>query len=265
MVRRDRCRVSFPVTMKKIALLLCLAAALPLHAGPVVLMVSAAASLKSPLETLKPEFEKFQPDVAVVFNFGSSGSLQQQIINGAPVDVFISAAAKQMDNLEKIRLIASGSRFVLAGNTVVLIAPAASKIPKSFEGLTSPEMKKIAIGEPNSVPVGMYAGEVLEHLGLAADVKEKLVFGKDVRQVLVYVETGNVDAGIVYGSDASGSKAVRIVAEAPAGSHRSVEYHAAIVEASAHAAEAARFLAFLRSESASALFKSAGFVTTATP
>lgn len=249
--------------MKKSILLILLAAILQLRADPVALTVSAAASLKVSLEALNAEFEKANPGTAVAFNFGASGSLQQQIMNGAPVDVFISAAAKQMDELEEYGMILSASRFVLLGNTVVLVAPAGSQEIAGFGDLAS--VRTLAIGEPKSVPAGMYAMEILEHLGLAEVLKDKLVFAKDVRQVLVYVETGNADAGIVYGSDAAGSKAVRVVAGAPGGSHQKVEYPAAIVKSSAHAAEAAGFLDFLRSRTASELFKSAGFVTTAAP
>jgi len=249
--------------MKIIALLFCLAASLHLQAEPVVLTVSAAASLRVPLDALKTEFEKANPDVSVVYNFGSSGSLQQQIFNGAPVDVFISAAARQMDELEKAGLIVPGSRFVLLGNSLVLIAPAGSQGIQGFGDLAS--VRTLAIGEPKSVPAGMYAMDILGYFGLVEAMSGRMVYAKDVRQVLVYVESGNAEAGIVYGSDAVGSKAVRFVAVAPADSHKKVEYPAAIVRSSAHAAEAARYLGFLRSESASALFKSAGFVTTAAP
>ena len=251
--------------MKKATLLCILASLVPLHADPVTLTVSAAISLKAPLETLEAEYETANPGVGIVFNFGSSGSLEQQVVNGAPVDVFISAAAKQMDELELGGFIIPESRFVLAGNTVVLVAPAGSKALAGFEGLASEGIKTIAIGEPKSVPAGMYAMEILESFRIAEDVKGKLVFAKDVRQVLTYVEGGNADAGIVYGSDAAGSKSARVVAVAPGSSHKKVEYPAAIVRASAHPAEAGAFLAFLRSKEASELFKSAGFVTTAGP
>lgn len=248
--------------MKKILLLLLLVgSSVRLQAEPVTILVSAASSLRPPLEALKAEFEKVHPDVAVVYNFGSSGSLQQQIVHGAPVDVYISAAAKQMDALEAAGLILSGSRFVLLGNTLVLIAPAGSQTVSDFGDLAS--VGTLAIGEPKSVPAGMYAMEVLKHFGQAEAVKDRMVFAKDVRQVLVYVEGGSADAGIVYGSDAVGLKSARVVAEAPAGSHQKIEYPAAIVTASTHAPESAAFLKFLRSPEASALFKSAGFVTTA--
>jgi len=246
--------------MKKILLLTLAAGIVQLHAGQVTITVSAAASLKAPLETLKTGFEKVNPGIMVVFNFGSSGSLEQQIVNGAPVDIFISAAAKQMDSLEKAGLILPESRFVLLGNTMVLIAPAGTQTPAGFGDL--PTVRTIAIGEPKSVPAGMYAMEILSHFGLEEEVKDKLVNAKDVRQVLVYVESGNADAGIVYGSDAAGSKSARIVAVAPGGSHQNVEYPAAIVKSSRHAVESAAFLAFLRSREARALFKSAGFVPT---
>lgn len=249
--------------MNKILLLFLTVGTLTLHAGQVTITVSAAVSLKAPLETLKTGFEKATPGVSVAYNFGSSGSLEQQIVNGAPVDIFISAAAKQMDSLEKGGLIRPESRFVLLGNTVVLIAPAGTQKPTGFGDLST--ARTIAIGEPKSVPAGMYAMEVLTHFGLEAEVMEKLVYAKDVRQVLVYVESGNVDAGIVYGSDAAGSKSARIVAVAPEGSHHKVEYPAAIVKSSRHPVESAAFLAFLRSKEAMVLFKSAGFATTAGP
>lgn len=247
--------------MKKLLLLIFLT--LPLHAEPVTLTVSAAASLQPALESLQPVFEKARPDINLLFNFGASGSLQQQIINGAPVDIFISAAGKQMDQLEKAGLLLPGSRFVLVGNTIVLIAPANSRLPATFDDLRSKAIKKIAIGEPKSVPVGTYASEVLDQLDLTAAVKDKLVFAKDVRQVLGYVGTANADAGIVYGSDVS--PAVRVVATAPADSHGTVEYPAAIIKTTKHAPQAEAFLDFLRSPEGSALFNSLGFVTPSVP
>lgn len=249
--------------MKGILLLTLAAGVLQLQADQVTITVSAAVSLKAPLETLKAGFEKANPGIEVLYNFGSSGSLEQQIINGAPVDIYISASTTQMDSLEKAGLILPESRFVLLGNTVVLIAPVGTQTPAGFGDL--PTARTIAIGEPKSVPAGMYAMEILTHFGLAEALKEKLVYAKDVRQVLVYVESGNADAGIVYGSDAAGSKSARIVAVAPEGSHQKVEYPAAIVKSSAHVAESARFLAFIRSGEAKALFKSAGFATTSGP
>ncbi|MBE2204180.1 MAG: molybdate ABC transporter substrate-binding protein [Chthoniobacterales bacterium] len=249
--------------MKKILLLLALCASFSLRAEPVTITVSAAISLKAPLETLQTGFEKANPGTKVIYNFGSSGSLEQQIVNGAPVDVFISAAARQMDALEAAGGILPDSRFVLLGNTLVLIAPAGTKAPTGFGDLTS--VRTLAIGEPQSVPAGMYAMEVLTHLRLAEAVRERLVYAKDVRQVLIYVESGNADAGIVYGSDAASSKAVRIVATAPEASHQKIEYPAAIVKASPHAAEATRFLEFLRSQEAAAVFKSAGFSVSSVP
>jgi len=247
--------------MKTTVLLFLMFAAAHLHAEPVAITVSAASSLKVPLEVLRVEFEKMNPDVAITYNFGSSGSLQQQIVNGAPVDVFISAAARQMDELDSCGLIVTESRFILARNTLVLITPAGSPELAGFEELSSADIKKIAAGEPRSVPAGTYAMDLLGHLGLIDAVKDKLVYAKDVRQVVVYVETGNADAGIVYGSDAAGSQAVRVVAEAPEGSHRKIAYSAAIVRASTQTALAAVFLDFLKSPAATVCFQSAGFVT----
>lgn len=249
--------------MKKYILSFLLMTLLPLGAEPTTITVSAAVSLKAPLEILKTAFEKANPGIVVAYNFGASGSLERQIANGAPVDVFISAAAKQMDSLAKAGLILPESRFVLLGNTLALIAPAGTQAPTGFEDL--PSTRTIAIGEPKSVPAGMYAMEILDHLGLADAVRDRLVYAKDVRQVLIYVGSGNAEAGIVYGSDVAGSRDVRMVAAAPEGSHQKIEYPAAIVKASTHGRESARFLTFLRSGEASALFKSAGFVTIPVP
>lgn len=240
------------------------AALLPLSAAggepTSAITVSAAMSLKPVMESVKPLFEKAHPEIVLRFQFGSSGALQQQILHGAPVDVFISAAARQMDELTKAGLVVEGTRFVLAGNTLVLVAPRASKIPVDFAGLARPEIRRIAVGEPRSVPAGQYAAEVFDHLGLRAAVQEKLVLAKDVRQVLVYVGTGNVDAGLVYGSDVRTGDGVRMVATAPPRSHRRIEYPAAMLTTAKDPRAARVFLDYLRTPAVAAVFREAGFL-----
>jgi molybdate transport system substrate-binding protein len=216
------------------------------QAPRVTLTVSAAASLREAILEIDSVYGAEHPDVAVRANFGASGALRQQIEQGAPVDVFISASDKQMDALQQGGLIDPRTRRVLAGNELVLVVPASSTSPVTdFRSLTSPAVKRVAIGAAASVPAGEYADEVLRSLGIGDAVGKKAVYGQNVRQVLAYVESGNVDAGIVYRTDAAVSRKVRIVATAPAGSHRPITYPLALVKPSAHTAEATAYAAFL--------------------
>ena len=181
-------------------------AALALHAADQGLTVSAAISLKDALDEISHLYETEQAGrPAIHFNFGGSGTLQRQIEQGAPVDVFISASSKEMDALDSKGLLLSATRRNLVGNSVVLIVPKGASGISSFEDLTNPAAKVIAIGEPKTVPAGEYAQEILTHLGIYDQLKSKLVLAKDVRQVLTHVETGNADAGIVYATDAKHS------------------------------------------------------------
>src|SRR5215470_15965669 len=183
------------------------------------LTVSVAASLQNAMAELAPAFERSQPGVKLAFNFGASGTLEQQIERGAPADVFISAAPKPMNALATKGLILADTRRDLLRNRVVLIVPKDSPGPTSFQELAGPKVRLIALGEPASVPAGDYGRQTLQSLNLWDAVQSKLVLGKDVRQVLTYIETGNADAGIVYATDARESDKVRVVETAPDGSH----------------------------------------------
>ncbi|MGA8143479.1 MAG: molybdate ABC transporter substrate-binding protein [Candidatus Acidiferrales bacterium] len=227
------------------------------------LTVSAAISLKDALDEIARLYNTDQPGVAVRFNLGSSGTLQRQIEQGAPVDIYISASPKEVDSLESQGLLLPGSRRNLAKNAVALIVPVGRTAISDFQDLTKPAAKVIAIGEPQTVPAGKYAKEALTHFGLYDAIKLKLVLAKDVRQVLTYVETGNADAGIVYATDAKGSKKVSIVATAPQGSHSPVIYTAAVIKNSANAADAMKLLEFLAGEKARAVFQKCGFIPAA--
>lgn len=222
-------------------------------------VVSAAISLKDALDELGRIFEQNHPGTKITFNYAGSGTLQHQIEQGAPVDIFFSAAEKQMDALESQGLIAAGTRRTVVANELVLIVPAGSGAVRSFQDLARPEVKIIALGEASTVPAGMYARQTLEHLGLAAVTEKKAVYAKDVRQVLTYVETGNADAGIVYQTDARISSKVRIVATAPAASHEPILYPAAIVKNATEPAAAREFLEFLGGAEARAVFAKYGF------
>jgi molybdate transport system substrate-binding protein len=145
-------------------------------------------------------------------------------------------------------------------NSVVLIVPEGNKAISGFQDLTKPAVKTVAIGEPQTVPAGKYAQEVLTHFGIYDQLKPKLVLAKDVRQVLTYIETGNADAGIVYATDAKISKKVAVVATAPENSHSSVVYPAAVIKNSTNPAASNAFLEFLAGEKARALFEKYGFI-----
>ncbi len=224
------------------------------------LTVSAAISLTNALRDLQALYQRSRPNVTLTYNFGASGALQQQIEQGAPADLFFSAGERQMDALESANLLLPGTRRNLLGNRLVLVTPRTSSLTLTrFQDLSRPQVRRIAIGEPRSVPAGQYAQEVLTNLRLLESLRPKLVFAQNVRQVLSYVETGNVDAGMVYATDARESERVRLAATAPANSHSPIVYPIAVVRRSQNAAAAREFVAFLASAPARAVFQRYGF------
>lgn len=232
----------------------------PTQAAKTELTVSAAISLKDALDEMKQRYEAENPGVSIALNYGASGTLQLQIEQGAPVDVFLSAASKQMDSLEAKGLLLEGTRRNLLGNEVVLIVPKGSTLNiSSFQDLIGSNVKRVALGEPTTVPAGQYAKEVLTNLGIYDAVRSKAVLAKDVRQVLTYVETENVDAGIVYSTDALSSSKVKVVAQAPANSHAPVVYPIAVVKSSQNPGAARKFADFLSSPAAASVFQKYGF------
>lgn len=233
----------------------------PVLAAPTSeITVSAAISLKDVLEEIAELYRAERPGTVIHFNLGASGSLQLQIEQGAPVDIFISAAPKQMDALESEGLLLAGTRKNLVENEVVLIVPKGRTGIISFQDLTRPEVKLIAIGEPNAVPAGKYAQEILTHFGIYDQLKPKFVEAQDVRQALTFVETGNADAGIVYRTDAMTSNSVAIVATAPEDSHSPVIYPVAVTRSSKNPSAAEDFVKFLLDAKASAVFRKYGFI-----
>jgi molybdate transport system substrate-binding protein len=230
-------------------------------APPVELNISAAASLKDAVGEIKANYEKKNPNVKLICNLASSGALQKQIEQGAPADIFISAAPKQMNELEAKNLINKASRKNLVENKLVLVVPENSALGLSkYEDLAKAEVKKFAMGETATVPAGQYGLQVLQKLGLWDKVKDKAVFAKDVRTVLTYVATGNVEAGIVYKTDAvSPGAKVKIAAAAPAGSHAPVVYPVAILGGTKQPKAAEQFLAYLSGPEAKAVFEKYGF------
>jgi molybdate transport system substrate-binding protein len=227
---------------------------------PQGIVVSAAISLRDALKDVAQLYRTENPNVAVSFNLAGSGTLQRQIEQGAPVDVFISASPDEMNALDSKGLLLPGTRKNLLANRLVLIVPAASTGIASFQDLARPEVKAIAIGDPQTVPAGKYAQEVLAHLGLYDRLKSELVLASDVRQVLAYVSTGNADAGIVYATDAPVSRQVKIASTAPPGSHSPVIYPVAVVKSSNSPEAARQFEAFLQSPRAQTIFQNHGFL-----
>lgn len=232
----------------------------PATAQSATLLVAAAASLQNALEEIDPLFEAANRGVTVNYNFAASGPLQQQIEQGAPVDLFISAAAHQMDALQQKNLIAADTRRNLLTNSLVLIVPHNSTLGLTgFRQLTDSSVKKISVGEPRSVPAGQYAEEVFTNLGVLEQLRPKFVYGNSVRSVLGTVESGNADAGVVYATDAKISEQVKQVATAPESLHSPIVYPVAVVAASRNQQAARTYEQFLSSRQAQDVFKKYGF------
>ena len=232
------------------------ASASPIAANPDGLTIAAAASLKDAMT----EIAKSYTETSLVFTYGSSGALQTQIEQGAPVDIFMSAAEKQMDALDKGKLLLDGTRSDLLANKLVLVVPADSKLGLTgFADLGEDKVAKVALGEPKSVPAGQYAETVLTSLNILDKVKAKANYGTDVRQVLTWVESGEVDAGVVYATDAKTTDKVKVVAEAPADIAPKITYPVAVVASSKLADDAKKFLEYLKSDEAAKVFEKYGF------
>lgn len=227
---------------------------------PVELIVSAAASMKDAMLEIQELYQKVNPNITVTMNFGSSGSLQQQIEQGAPVDVFVSASIGKMNSLREKSLILEDTYTELLENKIVLIVPKGNEAEiVGFDDITTDKIGKLAIGEPESVPAGKYAKETLTNLGLWDGLGDKALLGKDVRAVLAWIETENADAGIVYATDAQVSDQVEVVAVAPEESHSPVIYPAAVVKDTKQEEAAKTFLEFLKSDEGKEVFESFGF------
>nr|WP_154959649.1 molybdate ABC transporter substrate-binding protein [Paenibacillus xylanexedens] len=226
----------------------------------VELTISAAASLTDAMKEIQTNFEQANPNISLSFNFGASGALQQQIEQGAPADIFVSASAKNMKALVDENLIASSDQKNLLQNSLVAIVPAdGTSAVASEKDLTNDGIKTVAIGIPESVPAGTYAKEALTNAKLWDQLEKKLVQGKDVRQVLQYVETGNADAGFVYKTDALTSKQVKIAFEVDKNSYTPANYPLGIIEGTKHRTEAEQFYAYLQTPEVLDIFAKYGF------
>jgi len=235
------------------------------------LVVFGAASMTEALTQIGTMYEELHPDITLVFNFDSSGTLQTQIEEGAEADVFVSAGQKQMNALDVTAdaeknpngqdFIITDTRFDLLTNTIVLIVPEGSdKGITSFEDAATDKVDLIAMGN-SDVPVGQYAQDVYEYLGLwdQLNAEGKITFGTNVKEVLAQVEAAAVDCGVVYISDAATGTGITVVATAPEGSHKPVNYPAAVLKGTKHEQEARDFLEYLKGDECAKVFTDIGF------
>lgn len=226
-------------------------------------MISAAGNLKPSFDEIAKIYAAQRPDIKLVFNYGSSGSLQEQIEQGAAPDIFISAGKKQMDDMEKEGLIISNTRVNLLGDELVVIVGKNNNNIKSFTDLTKPDVKYIGIGELRTVPAAQIAQETLSKLKLWNALQPKLVEGKDLMEVLSYVSSGNAQAGFVWRTIAMTSDQVKVALTAPTNTHEPIVIPAAVVSSTKHRSEAEAFLKFLQSNTAMKVFLKHGFTKVA--
>ncbi|QUR94497.1 molybdate ABC transporter substrate-binding protein [Macrococcoides canis] len=221
-----------------------------------IITVSAAASLKDALNEIEQKYEKEHQTIDLKFNYGASGTLAQQIKSGAPVDLFISAAEDKVDMLVEDNKINKEDKKSLLKNHLVLI----SNSPiNSVQNLTSNKIEKIALGNPDLVPAGAYGKQMLENAGLYQKLKNKCILTKDVRQVLTYVETGNVDAGIVYASDVKSSEKIKYSFTIQDTMHDKIIYPAAIIKDTQHKEDAQQFFNYVAHPDTLKIFEKYGF------
>ena len=220
--------------------------------------ISAAASLKEVMAEIKTEYESQNKDVKLTINYGSSGSLKQQIEQGAPCDIFISAGQSQVDDLDKDGFLVSDTIKEFTRNKLALIAPKNSTLD-NINSLDADKIKHIGVGYPDSVPAGKYADEVLNSLDLKNKVKEKLIFGKDVKEVLAWTSSGNADAGFVYISDTINNGSVRVVEIIDEKNHSPIIYPVAITKSSKKLEESKKLEKFLPSEDVKKILNKYGY------
>ena len=228
---------------------------------PVTLTISAAASLKDSMDEIKKLYEAEKKNVKLNINYGSSGTLQTQIEQGADVDIFMSAAAKQMDSLSKKNLLIEDTKMNLLGNSVVLIVKSDSILTAgNFDLSFINKINKIALGDPKTVPAGQYGEEVCTKLNILNEVKKKAVYAKDVKEVLTWVETGNADAGVVYSTDAKTSNKVKVIATASKDLLTTpIVYPVAVIKSSKNASTAKEFLKYVSGSKGKKVFEKYGF------
>jgi molybdate transport system substrate-binding protein len=227
----------------------------------IVLTIGAAASMKDVLEAIGDQYEKEHENIKLTFTFSSTGTLQKQIEQGAPIDIFVSADPAAFERLVQKKLVIAKQNRLLAYNELVLITSKqkANEV-HSLSDLKQPAIRSVAIGIPETVPAGAYAKQWLQNADVWKELQEKYVLAKDVRQVLTYVESGNADCGIVYRTDALSSKRVRIAATAPHSLNQQIAYKTGVVAQSKRQKEAEQFITYLYSKKAARIFVKYGFI-----
>ena len=223
------------------------------------LRVFGAMSLTDALTEIGKQFTAKQ-GVKVSYNFAASSTLQRQIEKGASVDVFISASPQQVIGLETRDMLETDSRHNILSNRLVLVSHKNAVLSvETVDRLADDAVSRIAIGQPEIVPAGTYAKEALGRLGLWKKVLPKLVFGTDVRATLAYVSAGNVDVAIVYQTDVTLSKNVKILYEFPDETHKPIVYPAVVLKDSEQKQLAQQFITFLKTSRATKIFEKHGF------
>lgn len=224
--------------------------------------ISAAASLKESLTEIQKKFQAQNKNIKLQINYGASGTLQKQIENGAPVDLFLSADKKNVDELSaKSQVEKKSIKNILSNTVVLLVNKSHSNTIKSVNDLTKSSVKRISVGSPEFVPVGIYTKQSLQYLKVWDKVKGKIVYGKDVKQVLTYIESGNVAAGFVYGSDAKTAKKSVVKQVLSSKSHKPIIYTGAVISSSKQKAAAQKFLTYLSTKENQSIFKKYGFAS----
>jgi molybdate transport system substrate-binding protein len=218
------------------------------------LTISAAISLSDAFREIGDGFQEEHPEVKLYFNFGASGTLMRQVEQGAEVDVFASASQREMDFLEEKDLILKSTRTNFANNRLVIIAPSQFNVEK----LASPDISRIAIGNPKTVPAGNYAKTFLLNSGLFDRIQEKLIYAENVRQVVDYVELGEVDAGFVYLSDTL--KTDFPVSGLNDKLYPEIVYPVAVIQDSDNIDTAKEFIEYIMSEEGQTILHKHGFV-----
>ncbi len=226
--------------------------------GEDALLVFAATSLRDPLTRISERYES-ESGVNVDLSFGASQSLAQQIASGAPADVFISAGMTPVDFLQERNLTSNDDAHQLLGNELVIVAPDESGEIDSLKSLASDAIARLALADPALAPAGAYAKEALLSVGIWDDLQNKLLFGKDVRAAMTYVEVGNADAGVVYRTDARSSDSLRVVHALEAALHSPIVYPAVALSDSSNREEVSKYLEYLSSGKATAVFRRFGF------
>lgn len=225
------------------------------------ILVFAAVSLTDALQEIAAAYEKSSGD-RILLNLAASNLLARQIQEGAPADLFISADEAKMDQLEKRGLVLAGSRKSVLSNTLVIVVPVESTLRiASPQDLASSKVRALALAEPQSVPAGIYAKEYLRSQRLWSKVSDKVVPTESVRAALAAVESGNIEAGIVYRSDARISKKVRVAYEVPRAEGPKISYPFALIAGSKQRKAARKFLAYLESPASLEVFRKYGFLT----